>query len=93
MIGCEDPGRTKRENRGRFLGAPRRFDGRPEVWGGFRDALRRAYDTGVLVACDIVWSEFRAHFPENASFLSTFATLVVTYESLRQEAAELAGEL
>lgn len=58
-----------------------------------REALRRAYDTGVLVASDIVWSEVRAHFSEKSSFLSTFATLGVSYEPLRQEAAELAGEL
>lgn len=67
--------------------------GDPQFGAASREALRRAYDTGVLVACDIVWSEVRAHFSENASFLSTFETLGVTYEPLRQEAAELAGQL
>jgi len=45
------------------------------------------------VACDIVWGEVRAHFPEEEAFRSTLATLGVVYESLRQEAAELAGVL
>jgi predicted nucleic acid-binding protein len=58
-----------------------------------REALRKAYDTGALVACDIVWSEVRAHFPDEAAFRSTLATLGVVYEPLRQDAAELAGEL
>lgn len=67
--------------------------GDPKFGAASKEALRRAYDTGTLVACDIVWSEVRAHFPENASFLSTFETLGVAYEPLGQEAAELAGEL
>jgi hypothetical protein len=58
-----------------------------------RDALRQAYDAGALVACDVVWGEVRAHFPEEAAFHETLATLGVTYEPLRQEAATLAGEL
>jgi predicted nucleic acid-binding protein len=58
-----------------------------------REALRRAYDSGTLVACDVVWSEVRAHFPDEATFHSTLATLGVAYEPLRAEAAELAGEL
>jgi predicted nucleic acid-binding protein len=57
-----------------------------------REALRRAYDAGSLVACDIVWGEVRAHFPEETAFRNTLATLGVIYEPLRQEAAELAGE-
>jgi len=57
-----------------------------------REALRRAYDAGALVACDVVWSEVRAHFPDEATFRSTLATLGVIFESMRPEAAELAGE-
>ena len=57
-----------------------------------KEALRRAYDTGTLVACDIVWGEVRAHFEEETAFRSTLATLGLIYEPLRQEAAELAGE-
>lgn len=57
-----------------------------------REALRRAYDAGALVACDIVWGEVRAHFPEETAFREALATLGVAYEPLRQEAATLAGE-
>ena len=58
-----------------------------------REALRKAYDAGALVACDIVWSEVRAHFPDEAAFRRALALLGVVYEPLRQDAAELAGEL
>jgi predicted nucleic acid-binding protein len=58
-----------------------------------REALRRAYDSGALVACDVVWGEVRAHFDDEATFHSTLTTLGVVYEPLRPEAAELAGEL
>jgi predicted nucleic acid-binding protein len=57
-----------------------------------REALRRAYDSGALIACDVVWGEVRAHFPDEAAFRSTLATLGVAYEAMRQDAAELAGE-
>ena len=67
--------------------------GDPQFGTASREALRRAYDTGVLVASDIVWSEVRAHFAENDSFLSTFEKLGLSYEPLSQEAAELAGKL
>ena len=67
--------------------------GDPAFGPASREALRRAYDTGALVACDIVWSEVRAHFPEEDIFRTTMATIGVAFESLRKEAAELAGEL
>lgn len=67
--------------------------GDPNFGPASREALRQAYDSGALIACDIVWSEVRAHFSEEASFLSTLARLGVVYEPLRQEAAQLAGEL
>lgn len=67
--------------------------GDPDFGPSSKEALRRAYDAGALIACDIVWSEVRAHFPVDAECRATFATLGVVYEPLRQEAAELAGEL
>jgi predicted nucleic acid-binding protein len=66
--------------------------GDPEFGLASREALRRAYDAGVLVACDVVWSEVRAHFPDEATFRSTLAKLGVVFEPMRSEAAELAGE-
>ena len=67
--------------------------GDPNFGPASREALRQAYDVGALVACDIVWSEVRAHFAEEAAFRSTLDTLGIVYEPLRQEAAQLAGEL
>lgn len=49
--------------------------GDPDFGRASREALRRAYDTGVLVACDIVWGEVRAHFTEESTFRNTLATL------------------
>ena len=67
--------------------------GDPDFGPSSKEALRRAYDAGALIACDIVWSEVRAHFQVDAECRATFAPLGVVYEPLRQEAAELAGEL
>ena len=33
-----------------------------------REALRTAYRAGALLACDVVWGEVRAHFPEDEAF-------------------------
>jgi predicted nucleic acid-binding protein len=67
--------------------------GDPAFGPASREALRRAYDAGALLACDIVWGEVRAHFPEEAAFRTTMATMGVVFEPLQKEAAELAGEL
>jgi predicted nucleic acid-binding protein len=66
--------------------------GDPQFGLASREALRQAYDAGPLVACDVVWSEVRANFPDHASFRSTLATLGVVFEAMEPEAAELAGE-
>ena len=58
-----------------------------------REALRRAYDSGTLVACDVVWGEIRANFADDTDFHSTLAPLGIVYEPMRSEAAELAGKL
>jgi len=67
--------------------------GDPQFGSASRESLRRAYDVGALLACDVVWGEVRAHFPEEEAFRTTLATLGVVFDPLRQEAAELAGEL
>lgn len=65
----------------------------PKFGAASREALRKAYDAGALVACDVVWSEVRAHFPEEDVFRKALSTLGVVYDSMQQEAAELAGDL
>jgi hypothetical protein len=56
-----------------------------------REALRRAYDSGSLVASDVVWAEVRAHFESAGSFEAAMDSLGVQYLPLSDEAARLAG--
>jgi predicted nucleic acid-binding protein len=69
------------------LGADARFGDRS------REALRTAYDTGALVACDVVWAEVRAHFPSEADFRQALGMLGVRFEAVGAEAATVAGQL
>ncbi len=56
-----------------------------------REALRRAYDSGPLVACEIVWAEVRAAFEDEASFQTALGALGVEFLATGPEAAALAG--
>ena len=56
-----------------------------------RAALKRAFDAGVLVACEVVWSEVRAHFATTEEFLAAMAALAVTYEPMLASSADSAG--
>lgn len=56
-------------------------------------ALRRAYDDGALVACDIVWAEVRAAMFDDVTFARTMQVLGIRFDALGPEAAELAGRL
>lgn len=56
-----------------------------------REALRRAYDSGGLLASDVVWSEVRAHFESDSLFIAAMDTLGVQYLPVSDEAARLAG--
>ena len=58
-----------------------------------RAALKQAFDAGVLVACDVVWSEVRAHFATSEAFLAAMAALAIAYEPLSASAADLAGDV
>lgn len=58
-----------------------------------RRALRSAYDTGALVACDVVWSEVRAHFERDDEFHEALGLLGVRFEAIGAEAAVVAGRL
>jgi predicted nucleic acid-binding protein len=58
-----------------------------------REALRRAYDAGALVACEIVWAEVRAHFPTDAAFVESLNLLGVRFDQISDEAASMAGRL
>jgi len=69
------------------LGADARFGDRS------REALRTAYDTGALVACDVVWAEVRAHFPSEADFRQALGVLGIRFEAIDAQAATVAGQL
>jgi predicted nucleic acid-binding protein len=69
------------------LGADTRFGDRS------REALRTAYDTGALVACDVVWAEVRAHFPSEADFKQALGVLGIRFEAVDAQAASMAGQL
>ena len=56
-----------------------------------REALRKAYDAGALVACDVVWAEVRAHFENDEGFRQAVDLLGVRYDPIGGEAARLAG--
>lgn len=58
-----------------------------------REALRGAYDTGALVACEIVWAEVRAHFQTDAAFAEAVGLLGIRFEPISEEAAAKAGRL
>jgi predicted nucleic acid-binding protein len=58
-----------------------------------REALRRAFDEGALVASDVVWAEVRAHFKGDEPFREALSTLGVQFDPLSTEAATLAGAL
>lgn len=58
-----------------------------------REALRTAYDSGALVACDIVWAEVRAHFRTDAAFAEALNLLGIRFEPISAEAAAKAGSL
>jgi predicted nucleic acid-binding protein len=58
-----------------------------------RAALRIAYDTGALVAGEIVWAEVRAHFQSDAAFTEDMNLLGVRFEPISEAAAAKAGKL
>jgi predicted nucleic acid-binding protein len=58
-----------------------------------REALRRAYDEGALVASEVTWAEVRASFASEDAFGHTMDKLGVSFEPLSEPAARLAGQL
>jgi predicted nucleic acid-binding protein len=65
----------------------------PKFGAGSREALRRAYDRGALLACDVVWAEVAAFFGEDAPFREAMGALGVRFDPLSNEAAAEAGRL
>jgi predicted nucleic acid-binding protein len=55
--------------------------------------LREAIDSGVIVACEIVWSEVRASFSSDGLFDQALEKLGVEFDAAGKEAAQMAGTL
>jgi hypothetical protein len=58
-----------------------------------REALRRAYRTGALLACGVVWAEIHAHLARNVDARKLLGLLGVRFDPMSAEAAELAGRM
>jgi len=69
------------------------FQPDPRFGPASREALRRAYTHGALVACDIVWAEVRAHFPADDVFEQALRTLGVRFDAVSAGTAAAAGRL
>lgn len=69
------------------------LQGHPVFGEPSRRALRRAYDNGALVACDVVWAEVRGHFPDDAAFEAAVGALHLRLDPILASTAALAGGL
>jgi predicted nucleic acid-binding protein len=58
---------------------------------GSANALKRCISEGSLVACDVVWAETGAWFPDEQSAQSALSTLRVAYSPLDAATALAAG--
>jgi predicted nucleic acid-binding protein len=55
--------------------------------------LREAIDSGVIVACEIVWAEVRAAFLNDALFDDSMAKLGVQFDAVSNHASRMAGSI
>lgn len=58
-----------------------------------REALREAFSSGALIACEIVWAEVRAHFAADDDCRDVFARLGVRFDPVSADTAMAAGRL
>jgi predicted nucleic acid-binding protein len=56
-------------------------------------ALRNAIDSGAVVACEIVWAEVRAAFPNDDGFRVALEKLQIQFDATGNEAAQMAGAI
>jgi len=63
----------------------------PEHGAASADALRRCLREGGLVACDVVWAETRAVFPDEGSFAEAMGILGIRFVAIEEPAARAAG--
>ncbi len=58
---------------------------------GSRDALRDSIARGQIIACEVVWAEVGAFFPDTAAARDAFETVGVDFSPSDVETALLAG--
>jgi hypothetical protein len=63
----------------------------PRFGPASRSMLGRSLQDGVLIACDVVWSEIVAAFPDVDATESAMSRLSITFSPLNQVAAARAG--
>lgn len=63
----------------------------PEFGEVSRRALKDAFASGVLVACDVVWAEVRANFPTDETFAAAMVALGIDCDPLAADTAAVAG--
>jgi predicted nucleic acid-binding protein len=68
------------------------FTSDPRYVEGSQKLLRRAMLEGSLVICEVVLAELRPCFSNHDNLLSALDKLEITFSSINQEAALLAGE-
>ena len=54
-------------------------------------ALRKAIDSGAVIACEVVWAEVRAAFPNEEGFRLALERLQIQFDATGHEAAQMAG--
>lgn len=57
------------------------------------EVLRKSIDSGAVVACEIVWAEVRASFPNDELFVEALDKLGVQFDPIVKVSAQLAGSL
>jgi predicted nucleic acid-binding protein len=67
------------------------FGADPRFGASSANALRLCLNEGAIVACDVVWSESRAAFANDDTFLRAVQTLGIGFSALNAQAAALAG--
>ncbi|MES2209784.1 MAG: type II toxin-antitoxin system VapC family toxin [Chloroflexota bacterium] len=65
--------------------------GDPQFGPASRSALRSCLNEGIVIACDVVWAEIIAAFPDPAATKSALARLPIEFSGVNQAAATAAG--
>jgi predicted nucleic acid-binding protein len=65
----------------------------PDFGEGSAQFLRDSIDSGVVIACDVVWAEVRASFDDDSLFLHAMEKLGVQFDSMSNKSSQTAGAL